>query len=164
MNISGPRAPSSTALRAASNRRVIPVIEPDTDEPPVRAGGGDQPIDFCDRPRGGLLDEDVLAGFERADRDWRQRVVGGRHNDDVHIVCRRRILPAVERPGARSIRASARGAIGHGVGNDREGGARQRSSALTADQAASDNRDPRQGSQRSPQVRPRSFGTMRRSV
>ena len=125
MNISGPEGAVIDGLASRQQCRMIPMIEPDTDEPLVRAGGGDQTIDFCDRPRGGLLDEDMLAGFERADRDWRQRVVGGRHNDDVHIVCARQHPASGRALGRRSIAASARRAIGHGVGTDRERGARR---------------------------------------
>ena len=139
------------------------MVEADPDATVVRTRGRDQPVELLDASRGRFLHEHVLAGFDRGDRDRRQGIVSCGHDHQVDIRSGHRVLPAVLGSRPRRSRQVPR-TFRHGVGADGERGAAEGGRALAPDEAAADDRHARSGAQRSPHVKPRSFGTIRRSV
>ena len=138
-------------------------MKPTLTQAVLRPRGHEQPVELLDGSRGRLFDEHVLAGLDRRDRDRRQGVVGGRDDHEVDIGGGDSVLPAFNGSRARGPRQFLR-AVRHGVGADGERCAVEGRGTLAPDEAAADDGDARTRIQRSPHVKPRSFGTIRRSV
>jgi hypothetical protein len=104
----------------------------------------------------------MLPGLHSRDPDGREGIVRGCDDDHVHVGAADRVLPVIHGVGSRAGKSQLqRGPAEY----PRTGRAPcERSGALAADQAASDDRHAGNLIQRSPHVKPRSFGTIRRSV
>ena len=149
-------------LVSLPERRMVTMIESDPHLRRMATGHADNLIDLAERPRRGLLDEHVLAGLNGRACNAGKCVIGRGNDDDVDIGSRDRAAPVRKGHGA-GIRPGERlGTSDIHISRTDQTGGPQRVRALPADQPASDNRDA--ATHRSPHVRPRSFGTMRRSV
>ena len=107
--------PASTIVRAASERRMIAMVEADAHQataPPRRVRDA---IELRHRAAGRLLDEHVLARVERRDRNlaparrsWSRRSTTSTRSSATRSCQRRRPTPGA--PARRVTRASARSA------------------------------------------------------
>ncbi len=165
MNISGPSAPAVDELPRLLKRRVISVIEPDSDPAIVALGRGNQPIEFRNGARGGFLDSTCFPASTAAIATG---VSASLVVATMTISTSGRSIASsqrsqCDRSGTDSVPA-ALARCRYRVGARDQPGAFERGRTLAADQPATDDRNTERPIQRSPQVNPRSFGTIRRSV
>src|SRR6476620_2038046 len=139
---------------------MIAVIEPDADAAVVALRRLDHSIEFRSRSRRRLLDQHVLASLDGRQTQRRQGLVGRRDNDDVNVVAEDGILPPAPGDGSWYARRHVLGALRKRVRTRDESAVDDARRSLAADQTAADESDSRRIAHRSPQVKPRSFGTM----
>jgi hypothetical protein len=135
------------------------VIEPSLDDPSLlRRRVGDCPH-FGERSAGRLLDQRMMASLYCAERDSRKLIVSGRDDHGVDIGCDC-VAPIGDRARSGAVRQLCSAALIAVAYHDDLMPSRRRG-ALSADEAAADNRETHyflsHGS-------PRSAGTMRRKV
>ncbi len=156
-----PQVPAGHDRVRLLQRRVVAMVETHTNGQPALAGHRLHRIELGGRQRRGLLDEDVPAGPQCGEGERHQCLVGGRDNDDGDAG---RLDGGLWRGEGRSagVLAGERPcASGIEIGAGDELRASQGRCALPANETAPDDRHagPRQLHER-----PRSVGSMRRSV
>ena len=139
--------------------RMEAMIEPGLDDAVVLSGGRRNGLHLRKRASRGLFDENVAPGFDRANRDGGELIVGGRDNHRVDVGLHG-FAPVRDGTRLRELRELLRAHL-IAVANDGDLVACCRGRTLAPDQAASNDREPHQVLSHD---WPRSAGTMRRRV
>lgn len=147
-----------------SQRRVIAMVEPNPYATVVLSCGVNQLIQFGHRPRAGFFNQHVLTGFDGRHTDPGQPVVRCCNEHDVHVGADNGIFPARDGRCTGVSCGKFNGASGHRVGACHKSCVGERRGSLFANPPASDDGNSGSGIQRSPHVKPRSFGIIRRKV
>src|SRR5665213_4247989 len=156
MNSSGPIAPSSASFLARMiagwKRWLKPTL---TIRLRCREAASSGATSAGRRPAG--FSQHMTSGLDRRERDWREPIVRRRNHYGIGVDSDR-LAPVGERTGARLLR-QPRPALGIGIAYRDDLMTDGGGCPFRADQTTSDDHEPHQ---RSPQVLPRSLGTMRR--
>jgi hypothetical protein len=141
---------------------MVAMIEADAHRSIRAAGCRDQRVKLFHVARSGLLNEHVFAGVQSSDGHRRQTIVGRRDNDNVDIGMADCCLD-VHRDCAANAPCDFDGSIRYVVGTSDQPGPGEPGRAFPTDETTPDDGDS-SPAHLSPQVMPRSFGTMRRRV
>jgi hypothetical protein len=159
--------PQGARLRESprlEQRGVIAMVEPHAHAAASLGRRFDEPVELGRRSGRGLLHQHVLPGLEGQDRGGGQRVVGRGHDHDLDLG----MGDEVGHGGGGDGAGKGAGQIGRApdlaIGAGHEPGGAERGRSLAPDEPAAHDAHARGLAHLSPQVRPRSLGTMRRRV
>ena len=147
-------------LARFQERRMEAMIEPGLDDALVPRGGRRDGLHFGERASRGLLDENMAAGFDRAERDAGELIVRGRNNHGIDVGLHG-FAPVGDGARLRESPRAARARLSSRSQTTTISCACRRDGTLAPDQPASDDREPHHFLSHDS---PRSAGTIRRSV
>jgi hypothetical protein len=118
---------------------MVPMIEPHPYKPIRLAGDNDNRIDLRSRSSCGLFNKDVLAGLYRRHRDFRQRVICGGNDNDIHIRTSNHFTPISITCGSRKFPGQAMRSLDNNIRARNKPSRRQSPRTLSSDQSTSNN-------------------------
>ena len=147
-----------------AQRWMIAMVESNPDSTVVSSSRVDELIELGNGARTWFFHQHVLARFDGRHAHRRQPVVRCRDEHQVDIGADDGIFPTRDRGRPRSSCGQLDRASGHQICARNKTGACKRCGSFLTNPSTPDDCDTGSRSQRSPQGKPRSFGTMRRSV